>query len=166
MRATPRSTCRRGRSRSLCNNVRHRHHSSCRRIFCGSLVKLIYLLAANGNTIAAFWYQDYAPWPEAAVGQGPSLVWKNLAEPPSLGDHWRASFHHVGTPGQPSTVPGDSNGDGRFDHRDIEFAFATGEYKDGQSMNSTWVGGVWNGVNEFTSEDFVYVFQFGHDQVG
>ena len=124
------------------------------------------LLAANGDTIAAFWYQDSAPWPEAADGQGPSLVLKNLAEPPSLGDHWRASFHHGGTPGHPSTVPGDSNGDGRFDHRDIEFAFATGEYEDGQSMNSTWVGGVWNGDNEFTSEDFVYVLQFGHDQVG
>ena len=58
-------------------------------------------LTGAGGTIREFTYNDQPPWPEAADGDGPSLV---LIAPGSLPDHnvaanWRASTLDGGSPG-------------------------------------------------------------------
>ncbi|MCB1098752.1 MAG: lamin tail domain-containing protein [Verrucomicrobiae bacterium] len=59
------------------------------------------LVGAGGETIASFRYDNNAPWPVEADGQGASLV---LIAPetdpdPSLPENWRASSVAKGTPG-------------------------------------------------------------------
>lgn len=55
---------------------------------------------SNANiTIDEVTYDDAAPWPTAADGDGPSLTLENLASDNSLGANWRASFGDGGTPG-------------------------------------------------------------------
>ena len=54
-----------------------------------------------GDEIHDLTYDDFAPWPVAADGAGPSLT---LADPAALPDHavavsWRASIAGMGTPG-------------------------------------------------------------------
>lgn len=62
--------------------------------------------AADGSVIRSFRYEDSAPWPEAADGNGFSLV---LNSPESAPDHavaanWRASGTADGTPGEAEAV--------------------------------------------------------------
>ncbi|MFN0126645.1 MAG: chitobiase/beta-hexosaminidase C-terminal domain-containing protein [Verrucomicrobiales bacterium] len=63
--------------------------------------EILELTAADGSNIQRFFYDDEAPWPEAADGDGPTL---ELIEPDSRsnpGDarNWRASLDPGGTPG-------------------------------------------------------------------
>ena len=57
-------------------------------------------------------------------------------------------------------VPGDSNGDGRFDHRDLTKVFQAGKYESGE--DATLEEGDWNNDGKFDSHDFVFVFKFGN----
>ena len=59
-------------------------------------------------------------------------------------------------------IPGDSNGDGRFDSTDFVVVFQAGQYEDGISGNSTYATGDWNGDGEFDSADLVFAFQGGN----
>jgi hypothetical protein len=59
----------------------------------------------DGVAIHDFVYDDVAPWPSAADGDGPSLV---LADPATRPDHavaanWRASATLLGSPGLPDS---------------------------------------------------------------
>ncbi|MEN8871815.1 MAG: lamin tail domain-containing protein [Akkermansiaceae bacterium] len=78
------------------------------------------LLAQNGEVIRTLRYNDRAPWPEEADGNGRSLV---LIEPNSNPDHqlpesWQAGFQIGGTPGAgeglafTGEVLADEDGDG------------------------------------------------------
>jgi hypothetical protein len=59
------------------------------------------LLAADGSTIRDFSYNDRIPWPEAADGDGYSLVLVNPRSNPDHGvaQNWRPSAAVHGTPG-------------------------------------------------------------------
>lgn len=56
-------------------------------------------------------------------------------------------------------VPGDSNGDGQFDHKDLTLVFQAAKYEKNES--ATFAEGDWNGDGLFDTHDFVHVFQFG-----
>ena len=56
-------------------------------------------------------------------------------------------------------IPGDSNGDGRFDSSDLVMAFAAGKYEDNIANNADFSEGDWNGDGDFTSADLVFAFQ-------
>ncbi|MCA9214700.1 MAG: hypothetical protein KDB27_16625 [Planctomycetales bacterium] len=57
--------------------------------------------------------------------------------------------------------PGDANGDGIFNSKDLIIVFAAGEYEDLFADNSDWTEGDWNGDNEFDSGDLVAAFKDG-----
>ena len=59
-------------------------------------------------------------------------------------------------------IPGDANGDGRFDSKDLIEAFAQGKYQDDAEDNATFGEGDWDGDGDFTADDMVYAFQAGH----
>jgi hypothetical protein len=59
-------------------------------------------------------------------------------------------------------VPGDSNGDGRFDSSDFVLVFQAGQYEDEIAENSIFETGDWNGDGEFNSSDFVFAFTAGN----
>ena len=73
--------------------------------YLGSLdnsTETVRITAADGSTIKQFTYSDSAPWPEAADGDGYSLV---LVNPSANPDHtqpanWRSSASALGQPGQ------------------------------------------------------------------
>ena len=78
----------------------------------GERIKLSY---GAGTTLRDFEFDDTLPWPEAADGQGPSLV---LVAPATIPDHasalnWRASSSPVGSPGEgeSTTFSGDPSAD-------------------------------------------------------
>ncbi len=78
-----------------------------------------------GNTIQNiqdFTYDDDAPWPLAADGQGPSLEVISVQGDYSSPTNWRASGEAVGSPGTTGLGP-DSDGDGMPDS--IEALFGT-----------------------------------------
>lgn len=118
-------------------------------------------LSEGGTTILDFAYRD--DWYPSTDGNGTSLVVFNESATTdrwSMLDHWRASSVMGGSPGLSETrIPGDSNGDGRFDSSDLVFVFTIGEYEDGEAQNSTFEEGDWNGDGDFTTADFVFVFQ-------
>ena len=62
-------------------------------------VSVIYDPSGSNITIDAVTYDDGAPWPTSADGNGPSLTLIDLASDNSLGASWRASFGNGGTPG-------------------------------------------------------------------
>ena len=57
-------------------------------------------------------------------------------------------------------IPGDSNGDGRFDSADIVTAFKAGKYRSRGSI-ATFDEGDWDGDGDFDQRDLAYVFQNG-----
>ena len=74
--------------------------------FAGSLdnsTELVHLVAGDGSTIKQFTYKDRAPWPEAADGEGYSLVLINPAANPDHANpaNWRSSASKNGNPGAP-----------------------------------------------------------------
>lgn len=82
-------------------------------VFGGDLAndgERITLVGADGAVIRDFVYNDKAPWPEAADGDGPSLVLVAPEGNPDHGDpaNWQASGLVDGTPGRggSTTFPG------------------------------------------------------------
>ena len=78
----------------------------------GERIKLSY---GAGTTLRDFEFDDKLPWPEAADGQGPSLV---LVAPSTIPDHssalnWRSSTNPGGSPGagDSTTFSGDPEAD-------------------------------------------------------
>ena len=122
-------------------------------------------MASGDEIFLQLAYDD--DWHAGADGAGRSLELLNPAAADfavwSNADGWRASSDIGGTPGASSTVrtPGDSNGDGVFNSKDLVWVFQAAEYEDMISGNSTFEEGDWNGDGEFDSRDFVFVFQFG-----
>ena len=110
--------------------------------------------------IQEFSYSDN--WHSATDGRGHTLemirpassdlqAWKSAAS-------WRASADQGGSPGHalPEPIPGDANGDLRFDSSDLVLVFQAGEYEDGVTGNSTFVEGDWNLDGDFDSTDLVF----------
>jgi hypothetical protein len=64
--------------------------------------ELITLTDATNTAIRSFFYDDLAPWPTAADGQGPSL--ELTGSDPTIPAHWRASYDIGGTPGLASNA--------------------------------------------------------------
>ena len=62
----------------------------------------ITLVDSEGNVIDSFRYNDAAPWPEQADGNGPSLLLNDpgLAPEPADPSSWTASLSADGSPGQ------------------------------------------------------------------
>jgi hypothetical protein len=60
-----------------------------------------------------------------------------------------------------AAVPGDANGDLKFDSADLVAVFQAGEYEDHVDRNSSWSEGDWNGDGDFTTADLVLAFQAG-----
>jgi hypothetical protein len=58
-------------------------------------------------------------------------------------------------------VPGDANGDGRFDSSDLVQIAQLGEYEDDIAGNSTKADGDFNGDGDFTTADLVFAFEEG-----
>lgn len=88
--------------------------------------------------------------PEAGYGASPTS--------------WRVTDRLGGTPGvvpgSPSLfVPGDINGDGRFDSADLVLAFQAGTYEDPEATDVTFAEGDWNGDGRFDSSDLVLAFR-------
>lgn len=77
---------------------------------------------ALGGTLRAFAYDDTAPWPTAADGNGPSLVLMNPTTNPdhSLAANWRASTATGGNPGASDAVSlsGSATADSDHDGQD------------------------------------------------
>lgn len=90
------------------------------------------LLATDSSILRDFTYNDKAPWPEAADGDGMTLT---LIDPQSTPDHtdpfnWRASVAAGGSPGESdaSSFAGDASEDS-----DLDTLSALGEYAFGSS---------------------------------
>lgn len=62
-------------------------------------ISIIYDPSGAAVTIDDVTYDDGAPWPTAADGNGPSLTLKDPASDNSLAASWRASYGTGGTPG-------------------------------------------------------------------
>jgi hypothetical protein len=122
-------------------------------------------LSAFGSIIQQFTYSD--AWHPTTDGEGPSLeivdIQQSDANLWNLAAGWQPSAVAGGSPGTGSTprVPGDSNGDGRFDSSDLVQVFQRGQYEDNVLGNSTWEDGDWNGDGDFTTSDLVFAFTAG-----
>ncbi|MCA9237297.1 MAG: lamin tail domain-containing protein [Planctomycetales bacterium] len=75
------------------------------------------LATAAGLEFFAFTYDDDAPWPAAADGNGPSLEIVDPLGDPTDPSNWRASLVDGGTPGGP--LAGDYQQDGRVNGSDF-----------------------------------------------
>ncbi len=53
----------------------------------------------SDSVIALFTYNDVAPWPLAADGEGPALILKASNLDPAVATNWRASYSNAGNPG-------------------------------------------------------------------
>ncbi len=86
------------------------------------------LLAANGDSIQRFRYNDSAPWPSDTDGQGYSLVNVHPGSDPTLTSNWRASTVLGGTPGTTDRVAftGDPNADTDHDGLTDFLSYALG----------------------------------------
>ncbi len=62
-------------------------------------ITIVYDPSGASVTIDAVTYDDGAPWPTAAEGDGPSLTLIDVNSDNSLGASWRASYGTGGTPG-------------------------------------------------------------------
>ena len=90
--------------------------------------------------------------------------------PPSNLDHWGQScqlacqfpVRRKSGPTNAARIPGDANGDGRFNSTDLVLVFQAGEYEDGIAQNSTYAEGDWNGDGDFDTSDLILAFQAGY----
>ena len=80
----------------------------------------VVLLDPDGNDIHRFTYDNSAPWPVAADGQGPSLEVVNTGGNYNNGSNWRASYEIGGTPGYEGSGV-DTDGDGQPDSHEVLF---------------------------------------------
>ena len=121
------------------------------------------LLYASETVVHDFRNDD--AWHPTTDGLGASLEIIDLTANRSdweVATAWRPSFQMNGSPGKVRRVPGDVNGDGKFDSSDLVQVFQAGEYEDQIVGNSTFEDGDWNGGGDFTTQDLVHAFQFGH----
>lgn len=58
-------------------------------------------------------------------------------------------------------VPGDVNGDGKFDSQDLVLVAQAGKYEDEVLANATYEEGDWNGDGDFDTTDLIYAFAAG-----
>ena len=101
-------------------------------------------LTGPSGTIRSFTYDDAAPWPLAANGQGPSLVLLAPGTNPnhSLAANWRASTATGGNPGSSDAVPfignpsADDDADGLLAL--IEYALGTSDAQSGSAPSITF----------------------------
>ena len=123
-------------------------------------------LLGDGFMIHQFAYDD--SWYPSTDGDGPSLELLNPQQADldlwGQASSWRASLQSGGSPGTATAtrIPGDANGDGRFNSTDLVIVFQAGEYEDGIPQNSTYAEGDWNGDGDFDSSDLVVAFQAGY----
>jgi hypothetical protein len=68
--------------------------------------EILAMTDASGDTLFSFRYDDRSPWPEAADGEGYSLVAKDLsaALDPGQPGYWRLSLRLHGSPGSDDTT--------------------------------------------------------------
>ncbi len=121
-------------------------------------------LAAEGQgPTHQFRYSD--AWHPLADGGGSSLEridpFSSDLNQWSVADAWRPSPQPGGTPGTGSVVPGDANGDGRFDNDDLLVVFQAGKYEDAVIGNATLAEGDFNGDGDFDSADLLFAFKHG-----
>ena len=99
----------------------------------------------GGTELFSFRYDDVAPWPVEADGDGKSLVWAGLGGDPNEAGQWLASAENGGSPGVFSQEPkgdftgdpnGDTDGDGMNDL--VEYAVGT-DWQDAASAASLHV---------------------------
>ncbi|MCA9215014.1 MAG: tandem-95 repeat protein [Planctomycetales bacterium] len=113
------------------------------------------------SVVQQFAYSD--DWYVATDGNGKTLELVTPAATDldrwSEASAWRPSVANGGSPGTVLwQIPGDANGDGKFDSEDLVLVFTAGEYEDGIAGNSTFEEGDWNGDGDFTSSDLVFAF--------
>ena len=98
------------------------------------------LLDADGETIFNLRYRDEAPWPEAADGDGYSLVFSaNFgSSDPDEGINWRASREIGGTPGAEDTISIDAWRNERFSEEELASPIISGNTADpdGDGLNN------------------------------
>ena len=78
----------------------------------------IILTDSSGTVIHNFVYDDSAPWPTAADGDGPSMEAVDLFGDYASGSNWQASLSDGGSPGVVELLPGDFDHNGRVDADD------------------------------------------------
>jgi hypothetical protein len=61
-------------------------------------------------------------------------------------------------------LPGDANGDGRFDSHDLVQVAQAGRYEDHVPANASYEEGDWNGDGDFDTADLVFAFAAGRYQ--
>lgn len=100
------------------------------------------LTAADGSIIQRFAYDDQAPWPEAADGEGFTLELIDPAARPDHGDprNWRASLDVGGTPGGIGLADYGAWARRSFDPAAADFAqrAAPGADPDGDGLVNLW----------------------------
>jgi hypothetical protein len=119
-------------------------------------------LLAQGAVLHQFMYDD--DWYPETDGDGSTLEIfdaKTDLDAWTTQQGWRASIIAGGTPGTGPVIPGDANGDGRFNSDDLLIISQAGEYEDGVEDNSTFAEGDFSGDGDFTSLDVVLAFQYG-----
>jgi hypothetical protein len=130
----------------------------------------ITLVDSEGNVIDSFRYNDAAPWPEQADGDGPSLLLNDPGSAPDPADpsSWTASLSADGSPGQEEGLSpleiisvSHEGGFNALTSFKITFTSAPGQvYIIERSRNlldweQLWQGNgtVSDGVSEFTDEE-------------
>ena len=80
------------------------------------------IVDANGAQILSFTYDDAAPWPDAADGDGPSLEIIDPLGDPTDPSNWRASSVDGGSPGMSGNpfLPGDYDRNGAVEQADFD----------------------------------------------
>ena len=109
-------------------------------------------------------YDDLAPWPTGADGNGSSLTRVGATGWGGLASSWTAATPSPGTANITGRIPGDSNGDGRFNQLDIVQVLQANKYLTGQP--ATFEEGDWNANGFFNQLDIVYALQSGQYQPG
>jgi hypothetical protein len=104
-------------------------------------------------------YDDLAPWPVQSDGGGASLTRVAVEGWGSDPSSWAASAPSPGVVDLTVSLPGDSNGDGVFDQRDLRLAAEAGKYL--TSQPAARAEGDWNGDGVFDQLDIVLALQTG-----
>ena len=133
------------------------------------------LLAANGSVIADFTFDDDAPWPNDADGNGYSLTLINPAAHPDYAQpaNWRASASLNGTPGgsDATAFTGNptSDADGDSLSGRLEYALGTSDTDGNAGLDALrWdaVAGTALLDRSLTADDAVVVLEAGSDLAG
>lgn len=114
----------------------------------------ISLVTAAGAPFLSFTYDDAAPWPAEADGDGPSLEIIDPLGSPSDASNWRASATVGGSPGAAGLatplIAGDYDGNGIVDHDD----YGVWRSQFGQSLFTAGAGADGNGDGRINLADY------------